>query len=829
MSPRLPRAAPRLRPRWHKVLTDIWGSKVRSALVVASVGIGLFAVGMIATMHAILSNDMRAGYALINPANIVIFTSDFDDEMVDAVARVEGVERAEGLRAFDLMVRTSGAEEWVRLGVEASDDFSERKINLLSLESGHWPPQKRQVALERNKVEDVLLQDGAIEIKLPDGAIRRAALTGVVHDLTLGAGEAGGFFLAPVQAYITRDTLPWLGEPESYNKMLVRVATSRPGQSEDETYLREVANRVSECIEENGGIVYNAQVRGSRDHPNAAYVDAITGVLFLLGALVVFLSSFLITNTLSALLKQQAQQIAIMKTIGARSFQVMGMYMTLIFLFAALALSLSLPLSRQAAYRLLDFLSVRINFDILSYRGVPAAVLLQVVIALVVPQAAGLAPILRGARVKVQDALNGTSAPAPARPARARPASANRLAALRRLAIWRRRIARPLLISLRNTFRQKGRLGLTLTTLTLGGAIFIATFNVQVSLENYIERVGHYFMADVNLTLDADYRIERIQEVLRGVPGVQSAEGWAYGRSELLMEDDQAGDAVQLLGPPANSRLIEPILLRGRWVRADDRGAIVLSERFLSRYPDLQVGDTLRLRVNGEKTSWVVVGFFQLVGKSAGFVAYTSYEDLSRIVGQYQRAITYRVTAARPHGRALTQEEQAALGARMEAALQKQGFGVVEVSAGASLVTDTAEPLNTLTTFLMIMAVLIAIVGSIGLMGTMSMNVLDRTREIGVMRAVGASDRVVMRLVMVEGVLIGMISWVLGTLLAIPISKLLSDTIHMAIFDARAEFAFTAAGPLYWLALVLALSLLASALPARSAARMTIREALAYE
>jgi putative ABC transport system permease protein len=77
--------------------------------------------------------------------------------------------------------------------------------------------------------------------------------------------------------------------------------------------------------------------------------------------------------------------------------------------------------------------------------------------------------------------------------------------------------------------------------------------------------------------------------------------------------------------------------------------------------------------------------------------------------------------------------------------------------------------------------------------------------------------------------MIGLISWVLATVAAIPISKLLSDTIHLAVFDARSEFTFTLTGPLYWLGLVVILSVLASVLPARNAARLTIREALAYE
>ena len=143
---------------------------------------------------------------------------------------------------------------------------------------------------------------------------------------------------------------------------------------------------------------------------------------------------------------------------------------------------------------------------------------------------------------------------------------------------------------------------------------------------------------------------------------------------------------------------------------------------------------------------------------------------------------------------------------------------------------DTAvESLDTLVVFLLIMAILTAIVGSMGLTGTMGMNVLERTREIGIMRAIGADDRAVMRTVIAEGVVIGMISFVLAVLLSIPFTYLLSAIVSLAVFQSPIDVVFTYTGYAIWLGLVLALSALASILPARNAARLTIREVLAYE
>jgi len=131
--------------------------------------------------------------------------------------------------------------------------------------------------------------------------------------------------------------------------------------------------------------------------------------------------------------------------------------------------------------------------------------------------------------------------------------------------------------------------------------------------------------------------------------------------------------------------------------------------------------------------------------------------------------------------------------------------------------------------FLLIMAVLTAFVGSLGLTGTMSINVLERTREIGVMRTIGAVDRVIMQSVIIEGLVIGLITWVLAIGLSFPISFLLISILSKAIGGAMMGMTFTPPGILLWLMFVIILSVIASIIPARNTARLTINEMLAYE
>ncbi len=127
------------------------------------------------------------------------------------------------------------------------------------------------------------------------------------------------------------------------------------------------------------------------------------------------------------------------------------------------------------------------------------------------------------------------------------------------------------------------------------------------------------------------------------------------------------------------------------------------------------------------------------------------------------------------------------------------------------------------------MAILIAVVGGLGLMGTMSINVIERTREIGVMRAVGASDGSVLKVFIVEGVFIGVLSWLVGAIVALPVGKLLSDAVGAAFLEAPLNYTFSTKGTLLWLAIVVILAVLASILPAWNASRLSVREVLAYE
>jgi putative ABC transport system permease protein len=127
------------------------------------------------------------------------------------------------------------------------------------------------------------------------------------------------------------------------------------------------------------------------------------------------------------------------------------------------------------------------------------------------------------------------------------------------------------------------------------------------------------------------------------------------------------------------------------------------------------------------------------------------------------------------------------------------------------------------------MAALLAIVGGLSLTGTMGINVMERTREIGVLRAVGADNFAVRQVVVIEGVVVGLISWVLAAILSGPSGRALAGAVVRAVFETELSYRYSVLGLLLWLGIVVMIGIFASLAPARSAAQLTVREVLDYE
>jgi putative ABC transport system permease protein len=359
----------------------------------------------------------------------------------------------------------------------------------------------------------------------------------------------------------------------------------------------------------------------------------------------------------------------------------------------------------------------------------------------------------------------------------------------------------------------------------MAGAVFIAVFNVRDSMDHVVGQLSQHFMSDVLVDLGRPYPVRKMKQTLTDIPGVREVEGWSGASAEIWDANDELVSNLNITAPPQDTQLLRPDFVAGRWLLAGETEAMVVSDTIYQHYPDLKPGESVIVKLPGQRERpWEVVGIFRFVSMSDDPLAYANYEFIANETHLRGQAASYRVVAAW-HDPA----SQVDLARQIDSYLTDRNFSIQNIQTGARQAGLVTQGVDILIVFLLIMAILTALVGSIGLTGTMSINVLERTREIGVMRTIGAVDRVIMQSVIIEGMVIGLITWVLAVVMSFPISQVLLKIIGQAMAGSDLTLSVTPLGSLYWLGIVIVLAVVASIMPARKAARLTINEVLAYE
>jgi putative ABC transport system permease protein len=255
-------------------------------------------------------------------------------------------------------------------------------------------------------------------------------------------------------------------------------------------------------------------------------------------------------------------------------------------------LAIAVPLGNSLAKTFGGGMAAYLNFHPGPFVGYRSAYIQQVIVALVVPLLAAAWPIYNSVRVTVREAISDYGIGGNAKP-KHRPVGKGALL-----------LSRPMRLSLRNAFRKKARLILTLITLTLAGAIFIGVYNLWASFDKTIEDIQGYFLADINISFGRYFRYDEVAAMAETVPGVTSVEGWTEYPGTLVSENqDQAGTQVLFVAPPSTSTLIDPVITGGRWLTTGDENAIVIGNHLLNIFPDLKIGDWLTIKIDEKFTA----------------------------------------------------------------------------------------------------------------------------------------------------------------------------------------------------------------------------------
>jgi putative ABC transport system permease protein len=326
---------------------------------------------------------------------------------------------------------------------------------------------------------------------------------------------------------------------------------------------------------------------------------------------------------------------------------------------------------------------------------------------------------------------------------------------------------------------------------------------------------------DVIVGFDRMYRTSRLTEIPAHVPGATRVEVWDRQGATLALAGGTQR-SVSLWGVPSGSKIFAPRIVSGRELLPDDGHAILLNSK-IGADEGIRVGDQITMTVGSQESTWSVVGLVLNVNNQQrdNFVP---LDALSQETGNVNRGALVMVTSKRQDS-----GNQQTLMRDLRDAYTDQRVEVAYVQSASEIREQNQMQFNIITYLMLSMATLAAIVGSLSLMGTMSINVVERRREIGMMRAIGATSSNVAGLVVAEGVLLGTLSWLIAAPLSYPGSRLFSRLVGDTLMQLPLDFSYSVGGMALWLLIVVVLSALASLWPALRATRVSVREALAYE
>ncbi|NJN96882.1 MAG: hypothetical protein HC875_23665 [Anaerolineales bacterium] len=449
---------------WNKVWFDLWNNKVRTGLAVLSIAVGVFAIGAIFGMVDQLLSGMDSAHQAVVPSHMFMALNErIDRDTAERLEDIAGVEEIEVMNEVAVRYKLHPDDEWQAARLLMRDDYEEQTYDLLQLKEGAWP-EEDHFGIERLSSQFLGVDIGdkvIIELEKTDRAF---PITGKIRHSFVEPPAFGGdaVFFTDAQG-MERFNIP-AGE---YNELMVRVS---PYSAE---FARDRASEIKDRLGKEGVGVGFTSYQDPAEHWGRFFIEGINLVLQILAVISLFMSVILVTNTMTALITQQINQIGMIKAIGGGTGIILKIYLATVLIYGLLAFLISLPPGAMAAFGISKWFLNLFNIDYDIFQVSLRAITFQIIAATLIPALAALWPVLTGSAITVREAIAtyglggdfGFSW---------LDRTIERLGA--------RLLSSPYAIALGNMFRRKGRLILTQVVLVGAGTMFLIVMSLAASI-----------------------------------------------------------------------------------------------------------------------------------------------------------------------------------------------------------------------------------------------------------------------------------------------------------------------------------------------------------
>ena len=848
-------------------LKGLLGRKLRTALTAIAIVLG---VAMVSGTYVLTDSidsafdsiftDVREGSNVVISGKAAFDLSDgsgasapaFDESVLEEVRAVDSVQAAEGSVDSESAQFIGKDDKAVVYGGAPNLGFSiangDSQFNPLTLVSGAWPGPGEVVVDEStaDKEDFVVGEEVGVQAVGPAERLRISGIIRFGSAASLGGATLAGFDLPTAQRLFDKEG--------SLDEIAV---AARAGVSDPE-----LLSEIRGILPERTQVVSAAeQARDDAEGTNE-FITFLQGFLLAFAGIALFVGSFVIANSLSITIAQRAREFATVRTLGASRKQVLGSIVIEALVVGVLASVTGLFLGLGLA-KLLFWLFDLVGFTLpnsgllFETRTIVVSLLIGVIVTLL----ASLRPAIRATRVPPIAAVREGATLPESRFARFRTVGSLGLTAFgfaalayglfgrglgtTQILVWMglgalliffgvalfsARLVRPLVVVLGepasriggaagklardNARRNPQQTASTAAALMIGLALvtLVATLAAGIT-STFRSAVDDVFTSDYAITAQNNFSPIPIGAAAAAAhaPGVEaiastrSGEARVFDTNEFVTAvDPDAGEVITLDWKQGSQSVFRELGADGAFV--DDGYA---------EDHDLSVGSSITLIVpSGERLELKVGGIFEppTGGSPFGPVTFSS-ATFDRVYDSPRNLYTFIQMRG---------DDSEANTLALEGVLAKE-FPNAKVQTRDEFVDNQIAGLNQVLNILYVLLALSVIVSLFGIVNTLVLTVFERTRELGMLRAIGMTRRQVRRMIRHESVITALIGGTLGIILGVVLGALLIARVDFI------EFTLPTTQIVVFAILTIVVGIIAAIFPARRAARLNPLEALQYE
>ncbi|MDH5232766.1 MAG: ABC transporter permease [Gammaproteobacteria bacterium] len=785
--------------RLKKALSDIRFYPGRFTLVMLALIIGSWGVGSVLVSYFVLSQDLSANFVNTKPPHAMFISADFKPADLSRLRQNPAIESAE-FRDYGIYRIEVKPDEWVPLRLYGATEFEQQSLAYFYEQQGQFHPNKGAMVIERN---GLLISD--IEIGKPvnirvGNRSMRIPVEGVIFDPAQPPATQDHFIFA----YVDQTTFQQI-TGEAINQRLIL----RYRQAQNDADIQKQTDALKSQFMLEGKTIRVSKALQPNSHPHQWQLDSLILMLGSICLLASLMAAILVSQLMNSILAKQIRQIAVLKAVGAKQSHILQIYLLMLLLLGCITALIAVPLAVFSGYGISYGVSMALNFDVLSTSLPWWIYSVLIIFSVGLPIILSLPAIVKASRVCIKAGLDDYGlVQTQAKPMQEIP--------------WANRFSPQFLFALRNTLRQRKRVVVTLLTMALGVAIFSTGFNVRQSLFVMLQQTKASMLYDVKVVLQNSINDSQLRNLFTDLENIRHTETWSGGQGVIQSEMNSAGRGVGITALPFDTQLQASIMLGGRWLSGSSDNELMMNTWAWKAYEKPDIGSMLSITLQGQAHQFKLVGVIEEFDTAKFFIDQSRYQQLANP----QAKVNSILFAAKQNDYdAIVKLQQ-----QIEQRVARSDLSVLSVESQAQRVKVIYDHLDIILVSLVMFALLVLIVSALGMASAMGINIMERSREIGVLRAMGATPRKIRSVFVSEALIIAVLSISLGLLIAWPLSASASSFFgNLILGGTPLPFAFSSNGFVITFFTTLGFAWIASYFPAGSATKISTKEALAYE